>query len=141
MKRILLTMVTALAAGISVVGQSYTIDWHAVAGGGGTSTGGNYTLSGTIGQAEAGETLSGGSYTLQGGFWAGITLPSSGEVPQLFIQSSGSGVAVSWLPATPGFVLEMSGALVDGEWSLAPGGNPVELSATEQATFYRLRKN
>jgi hypothetical protein len=134
-------MATLYAAGLTVVGQSYSIDWHVVAGGGGTSTGGDYTLSGTIGQAEAGETLSGGAYTLQGGFWTGATGAASGEAPRLFIQIHELGVAVSWLPATPGFVLEMSGELSAGEWAPAPEGNPVLLPTTERAIFYRLRRN
>ena len=33
--------------------QSYSIDWWKVAGGGGTSTGGAYQISGTIGQPDA----------------------------------------------------------------------------------------
>jgi hypothetical protein len=41
-------------------------------GGGGTSSGGAYTLSGTIGQADASSPMSGGAYTLTGGFWAGV---------------------------------------------------------------------
>ena len=53
----------------------YTIPWHTIDGGGGTSSGGGYTLSGTIGQADAGGVLTGGAYTLVGGFWAGFTEP------------------------------------------------------------------
>lgn len=45
------------------------ISWWTVDGGGGLSGSGNYTLSGTIGQPDAG-VLAGGSYTLRGGFWA-----------------------------------------------------------------------
>jgi hypothetical protein len=141
MKRILLTMVAALLTGLAALAQSYSIDWHAIAGGGGTSTGGEYSLSGTVGQAEAGGTLSGGDYTLQGGFWPGLIVTTSGEVPQLFIQASGQGVTVSWAPLTPGFVLEMSAELGQAEWSPAPSGNPVLVPATDNATFYRLRKN
>lgn len=48
--------------------QNFTIDWFTIDGGGGTSTGGIYSVSGTIGQPDAG-TLSGGVYTLNGGFW------------------------------------------------------------------------
>jgi len=48
--------------------QSYELNWWTVDGGGGTSTGGSYTLSGTIGQPDAG-VLGGGTYTLIGGFW------------------------------------------------------------------------
>ncbi len=40
-------------------------------GGGGTSSGGAYTLDGTLGQPDAG-THSGGSYSRAGGYWAGV---------------------------------------------------------------------
>ena len=46
----------------------YDLTWSTIDGGGGSSTSGNYTLDGAIGQADAGN-LSGGVYTLNGGFW------------------------------------------------------------------------
>jgi hypothetical protein len=50
------------------------IDWHTVDGGGYTfSTGGAFSLGGTIGQPDAG-AMSGGAYSLTGGFWV-ISLP------------------------------------------------------------------
>jgi hypothetical protein len=49
-----------------------TIDWYTIDGGGGTSSGGVFTLSGTIGQPDAG-VMSGGSFTLTGGFWVGFS--------------------------------------------------------------------
>ena len=48
----------------------YDLSWWTVDGGSGESSGGSYTLAGTIGQPDAG-ALSGGSYTLVGGFWGG----------------------------------------------------------------------
>ena len=33
--------------------QQYSVDWYKVAGGGGTSTNGQYSVSGTIGQPDA----------------------------------------------------------------------------------------
>ena len=48
----------------------YTIDWWTVDGGGGASSAGSYSLSGTLGQPDAGFS-SGGGYTLSGGFWGG----------------------------------------------------------------------
>jgi hypothetical protein len=48
--------------------QPYAVPWWAIGGGGGTSIGGDYTLSGTIGQSDAGR-LSGGSFSVEGGFW------------------------------------------------------------------------
>ncbi len=47
----------------------FSIPWWTVDGGGGTSLGGGFAVSGTIGQPDAG-TLSGGSYTIRGGFWS-----------------------------------------------------------------------
>jgi len=53
-------------------GGSYDLTWNTVDGGGAMfSTGGSYSLGGTIGQADTGE-LSGGAYTLAGGFWIGV---------------------------------------------------------------------
>jgi hypothetical protein len=50
---------------------TYAINWFTIDGGGATSSSGSgYSLSGTIGQPDAG-TLSGLPYTLAGGFWAG----------------------------------------------------------------------
>jgi hypothetical protein len=53
----------------------FELDWWTVdSGGGQNSTGGGYSLSGTIGQPDAG-VMSGGTYTLVGGFWGGIAAP------------------------------------------------------------------
>lgn len=55
----------------SSIGQSeYIIDWYTIDGGGSVSSGGNYVLMGTIGQADAGY-LGGDNYELLGGFWVG----------------------------------------------------------------------
>ena len=54
--------------------QAYDIPWHTVDGGGETSSGGGFELSGTIGQPDAGPamtTMTGGGFELTGGFWAG----------------------------------------------------------------------
>ncbi|MCI0498199.1 MAG: hypothetical protein L0Y36_00760 [Planctomycetales bacterium] len=48
----------------------YSIPWHTIDGGGGTSSGGTYQLTGTIGQPNAGYH-GGGPYELLGGFWVG----------------------------------------------------------------------
>src|ERR1039457_4663640 len=55
-------------------GQSYSIDWFKVSGGGGTSTNGQYSVSGTIGQPDASGAMSGGNYSLTGGFWSLINV-------------------------------------------------------------------
>src|SRR5579859_151665 len=50
--------------------QSYSIDWYKVSGGGGTSTGGVFSVNGTIGQHDAGQVLAGGDFSITGGFWS-----------------------------------------------------------------------
>jgi hypothetical protein len=65
----LLFLLGLLLSGISFA-QQYSIDWYKISGGGGTSNGGVYSVSGTIGQHDAGGPMTGGNYSLTGGFWA-----------------------------------------------------------------------
>jgi hypothetical protein len=55
--------------------NGFTIPWWSVDGGGGTSQGGEYAVSGSIGQPDAGPLMRGGAYTLVGGFWGGALTP------------------------------------------------------------------
>lgn len=71
----MIRMTTALAGALfaaSAAAQPYDIPWHTIDGGGGTSSGGSYTLSGTIGQHDAGLPMTGGGFEVTGGFWAGV---------------------------------------------------------------------
>ena len=75
----LLLLVAAVSVTAVLAAGGYELPWWTVDGGGGTSNGGAYTLTGTAGQPDAG-AMSGGTYTLSGGFWA-----SAGEgTPQQF---------------------------------------------------------
>ena len=74
MKAKILTTGAVLLATLTVHAQQYSIDSHTIAGGGGTSTGGGFSVSGTIGQPDAG-AMSGGNYSLAGGFWGDIQTP------------------------------------------------------------------
>lgn len=97
--------------------QDYSIDWYKVAGGGGTSTGGTYTVSGTIGQPDAG-VMSGGNYSLVGGFWAIISAIQTPGAPRLTITlTSGNTVMVSWPSPSTGFILEQNLNLGPGNWA------------------------
>src|SRR6185503_20124544 len=97
--------------------QSYSIDWHTIDGGGGTSTGGIYSVSGTIGQPDAGGPITNGQYSVTGGFW---TLPTAIQVigaPTLTIASAALRQAtISWTPNTPGFVLQETLSLSPTNW-------------------------
>jgi len=68
----LLALAVLLVAAVALAqGLGHEVTWSAVDGGGDTSTGGDYSLSGTIGQPDAGAVLSGGDFGLRGGFWPG----------------------------------------------------------------------
>jgi len=90
--------------------QQYSIDWFRVSGGGGTSTGDVYAVSGTIGQPDAGMAMSGGSYSLTGGFWSLIAVVQTPGLPNLTITYSGNSVIISW-PNTGSSTLQQSSNL------------------------------
>ena len=96
--------------------QSYSIDWYKVAGGGGTSTGGAYQISGTVGQSDAGPVLSGGNYSLTGGFWALYALQTAGAPGLRIYLSSPSSAVVAWLAPATGFVLQENSNLNSPNW-------------------------
>ena len=127
----------------SLHAQTYSIDWSKIAGGGGTSTGGVYSVSGTIGQPEAGGALTNGQYSVTGGFWV---LPQAVQVagaPTISIVPAAPGYAtVSWTPATAGFVLQENLSLSTPNWTLSPSGttNSITVPASGPVKFYRLCK-
>lgn len=68
----LFVLIAITAALADIAGPAgFDLSWNTVDGGGGTSTGGTFDLSGTIGQADAGGPLTGGTFSLTGGFWPG----------------------------------------------------------------------
>jgi len=128
---------------LTVRAQDYSINWHTIDGGGGTSTGGVYSVSGTIGQPDAGPVMTKGQYSIIGGFWALPSAVQTPGAPRLTITPVGPGqVTISWTPDTPGFVLQESPSLAAANWTNAPSSatNPVTVPATIPAKFYRLFK-
>ncbi len=127
------------------LGQQYSIDWEKVAGGGGTSTGGVYTVSGTIGQADAG-AMSGGDYLVTGGFWSLIAAVPTPGAPALAIAHWGNSVIVSWPYPSTGFVLQQKSDLSDpagwsnyaGSVSTNNGVNRMTITPLAGDLFFRL---
>lgn len=79
-----------LACSLQVSAQSYSIGWYQVAGGGGTSAGASYQVTGTVGQPVAGGASTAGIYSLTGGHWS----QSSTPVPEIVVeQPSGTDLA------------------------------------------------
>src|SRR5712672_2620984 len=86
--------------------QSYSIDWFTVDGGGGTSSNGQYVVSGTIGQPEAGH-MAGGSFSLDGGFWGLVAAVQTPGGPQLrVVLTATNTVVVAWPNPSTGFTLQ-----------------------------------
>jgi hypothetical protein len=143
-------LAAAFALTASAWAQNYSIDWFTIDGGGGTSTGGVFSVSGTIGQPDAG-VMSGGTYSLVGGFWGIVAPIQTPGAPLLSVERVGTSVRVFWpLPAT-GFLLDQTTALASPPaaivWSQVPfpyATNATQISITAPAPtgnkFYRLRK-
>src|ERR1035441_2557061 len=104
--KLLLCFILLLSACcLRALGQTYSIDWYKISGGGGTSTNGQYSLSGTIGQHDAGGPMTGGSYSLTGGFWALYAMQTPGA-PVLSIKLTATNtVMVYWPSPSAGFNL------------------------------------
>jgi len=140
----------ALALAITAVrteAQSYSIDWFTIDGGGGTSTGGVYAASGTIGQPDAGGPLSGGNYSLTGGFWSLLSLVQTPGSPLLSILLTATNTAlVSWPSPSTGFSLQQNtNGVGTVNWSnvlTTPMDNGaikyITVNPSSKAGFYRL---
>ena len=131
--------------GVSTGFGQYSIDWHKISGGGGTSTGGVYTVSGTIGQHDAGGPMTGGNYSLTGGFWALISVVQTPGAPKLYIQPSGNTVTVYWQDVSGWTNLEQNADLsapagwtTNTDWTTANGTNSLSLTAPTGNRFFRL---
>ena len=132
-----------LLLGVCNSRAQYSIDWYKVAGGGGTSTGGVYSVSGTIGQPDAGGPLTNGQYAVTGGFWVLPLAVQTTNAPTLTIVPAAPGFAtIAWSPASPGFVLQETLGLSPANWTNAISGvtNPVVVPATFPAKYYRVFK-
>ncbi len=107
------------------------------------STGGIYSMVGTIGQPDAGGPFTNGVYSVTGGFWA---LPTMVQVPGGPVLTAAAGAPgealISWSPVAPGYVLQETTSLEAPQWSNTPGGSasPVRVSAGGLQKFYRLLK-
>ena len=101
--------------------QTLAIDWYKVAGTNGSSV---FSVSGTIGQPDAGGALTGGNYSLTGGFWSIISVVQTVNAPVLTIVRSGASVVVSWPSSATGFLPQQTtnlAAAVPGDPKSLPG--------------------
>lgn len=142
----LLFAVAFCLAATSVHAQTYGISWYKISGGGGTSSNGQYSLSGTIGQHDAGGHMTGAGYSLTGGFWALYAVQTPG-LPLLSItKSPTNSVLISWPSPSTGFVLQQNSNLSGTNWTTVPqtpvdnGTNvTVTISPPTGTWFFRLK--
>src|ERR1017187_1261703 len=114
-----LLLLSSLLLPVIGFSQQYSIDWYKVSGGGGTSTGGVYSVSGTIGQPDASGAVTGGNYSLTGGFWSLFAVQTPGA-PVLSIQLTSTNTAIVYWPSpSTGFNLQVSTNLVTTNWVIA----------------------
>ena len=138
MKKLLILL--ALLIPMISFAQSYSIDWHKISGGGGTSSGGQYSLSGTIGQPDASSAMTGGSYSLTGGFWALYTVQTPGA-PLLTITYLANQAVISWPASATGFTLQTNNNLTTGTWGNYSGiivNNTVTNAPPKGNLYFRL---
>jgi hypothetical protein len=123
-----------LLLAVPALAQQYSVDWQTVDGGGGTSTGGLYSGSGTIGQPDATTTtMTGGQYSMTGGFWA-IYAVQTPSAPWLSVARTSTNTVVVWW------------ALSATSWQLQAATNLVTVGSiwtehtyqTNGATCYRI---
>ena len=127
--------------------QSYSIDWYKIAGGGGTSTGAAYQVSGTTGQHDAGGPMTAptSDVGVTGGFWALISVVQTPGTPNLTITFvAPNSVKVSW-PDTGSYTLQQNGTLAGGSWTTSGygittsnGTNSITVTPPAGNLFFRL---
>ena len=144
-KKLLTFNALLFAIAFSLDAQSYSIDWYKVADGGGTSTGGVYSVSGTIGQHDAGGPMTGGNYSLTGGFWALISVAQTPGAPTLYISHSGNTVTVFWQDISGWSLQQNNNLTASGDWAASDytvstnnGTNSITITPPTGNLFFRL---
>jgi hypothetical protein len=141
-----LALLLFLSTAFSARAQMYSIDWYKVAGGGGTSTSGVYSVSGTIGQHDAGGPLAGGNFSLTGGFWSLYAVQTSGAPTLRIVLTSTNTAMVYWPSPSSGFHPQANTDLTSASWTAA--GETVQdngtikyiiVNSASGKKFYRLK--
>ncbi len=125
---------TLIARSAPSAGGPFELVQYTVDCGGGTSTGGVFEMSGTIGQSDASPASVGAAYQLTGGFFAGAGLPAAEPCPGdldddgLVDAADLAQVLAAWGPA-PGSPADLDGdddvaasdlAMLLAAWGVCP---------------------
>ena len=135
-----------LFSGLLLLAQSNSVGWSKVAGGGQTSTGGVFQVSGTIGQHDASSAMSGGNFSVTGGFWSYLDVVQTPGLPLLSIRFIAPNSAIVSWANTGSYTLQTNNNLTTTNWvayggsvSSNGGTNSVSVTPTVGNLFFRLR--
>jgi hypothetical protein len=125
--------------------QGFSIGWYKIAGGGGTSSNSQFSITGTIGQAEAGGALTGGAFSVSGGFWTVSTIVSPGAPLLRIYLTSTNAAVIAWPSPSTGYSLQVTTNLAAPVW-IAPSETQIDdgtqksiiVSPRTGNRFYRL---
>ena len=138
-----LSLILLSLAASETQAQNFTNDWFTIDGGGCTSTNGQYSVSGTIGQPDAGGAMTNGQFSVTGGFWSLINVVQTPGAPLLSISYAGNQAIVSWSPSATGWTLQTNNNLATGTWGNYTGAvsnNRVTNSPPAGNLFFRLKQ-
>ncbi len=142
-----LTLAAWLALALAANAQTYSIDWFTIDGGGGTSTGGAYAVSGTIGQPDAGGPMTNGQHSVTGGFWALFAVQTPGAPILKITLTSTNTAMVYWPFPSTAFNLQQHTNLVTTNWvavseTVTNNGviNYIIVNPPAGNRYYRLKK-
>jgi len=135
----------ALLISTAALAQNYSVAWHKISGGGGTSSNGQFKVTGTIGQPDASvQRMSGGNYSVAGGFWSFISVVQTAGAPTLNISHSSNTVTIYWQDVS-GWSLQQNNDLATVNWSGSGGvtqsgsTNYLQLTSPSGNLFFRLQ--
>ncbi len=135
----------ALACAPGTAAQDFAIDWYTIDGGGGASSGGPFSLTGTIGEAES-VAMSGGGFSIEGGVWAILNVVPTPGAPSLrLVLTSTNTIVVAWTALASGYELQQSSNPEALVWS-AVVQPPIQMGDDKQVilpltsgnTYFRL---
>ena len=137
-----------LVAQLSSHAQSLSINWFTIDGGGGTSTGGAFAVTGTVGQSDANaQPMTGDNFSLVGGFWSLFALQTPGAPALTMRLATANTALISWPSPSTGFTLQQNADLNTTNWMPAPqvvsdnGANKfIVVNPSAGHRFYRLFK-
>lgn len=150
----ILCFIGSLLLASAAFAQGYSNDVFTIAGGGGTVTGGAYSISGAVGQPDGNLVLSGGGFSITGGFWSivGTVAPAAPPLLVSAVEKIGNDLRLGFTSvAGKNYTIQSCGDLSSAAWTDRPGVSTPGTGGTIQVTltnafdqprqFYRVKQS